>query len=82
MAFDYAAPPMTCAPHGLLARRNPRGLWLAAALAVAVAVPSSPAAAAATTDFPPLAPPSLSHRSQFGLALLPGSGFRVLVPYA
>ena len=72
---------MTCAPTGLLARRPSRGLWQAAALAVAVAVLAWPTRAAAT-DFPPLAPPSLSHRSQFGLALLTGSGFRVLVPYA
>jgi hypothetical protein len=60
--------------------RVTRGLRLVAVLAVMIAVIGSPAAARAT-DFPPLVPPSLSHRSQFGLALLPGSGFRVLVPY-
>jgi hypothetical protein len=76
---------MTCAPNGLLARRRSRWLWLAAAPAVLVAILAGvlgwPAVAAAT-DFPSLTPPSLSHRSQLGLALLSGSGFRVLVPYA
>jgi hypothetical protein len=31
--------------------------------------------------FPTLAPPSLSHERQFGIAVLPGTGFRVLFPY-
>jgi hypothetical protein len=64
---------MTCATE----RRLTRGLCLAV-LTVVVAV--WPAVAGAT-DFPPLVPPSFSHRSQFGLAVLPGSGFRVIVPY-
>ena len=32
--------------------------------------------------FPALVSPSLSHESQLGVALLPGSGYRVLFPYA
>ena len=31
--------------------------------------------------FPDLATPSLSHERQFGVAVLPGSGYRVLFPY-
>jgi hypothetical protein len=31
--------------------------------------------------FPELAAPSLSHERQFGVGLLPGSGYRVLFPY-
>jgi hypothetical protein len=32
--------------------------------------------------FPPLASPSLSHESQLGISVLPGSGFRVLFPFS
>ncbi len=69
---------MTCARKGWLTR----GLRLAALLAVVLVLSRAQPAAAETTDFPPLVPPSLSHRGQIGLALLPGSGFRVLIPYA
>jgi hypothetical protein len=31
--------------------------------------------------FPRLQPPSLLHKDQFGIALLPGSGFRIIAPY-
>jgi hypothetical protein len=44
--------------------------------------PSPPVSAErARPDFPPLAHRSLSHESQFGIAVLGGSGFRALVPY-
>ena len=36
---------------------------------------------ASSQVFPPLASPSLSHRAQFGIALLTASGFRALFPY-
>jgi len=78
---------MTCATDRRLTRGSLPAV-LAAMLAVVVGVVGTPAAVFATdvatdlaTDFPPLVPPSLSHRSQFGLAVLPGSGFRVLIPY-
>jgi hypothetical protein len=64
---------MTCATK----RRLTRGLCLAVLTVVVTVWP----AIGGATDFPPLEPPSLSHRSQFGLAVLPGSGFRVVVPY-
>ena len=50
-------------------------------LTVAGAPARAEAPGAVTTDFPPLTAPSLSHWSQIGLALLPGSGFRVIIPY-
>ena len=31
--------------------------------------------------FPRLQPPSLLHKDHFGIALLPGSGFRIIAPY-
>ncbi len=31
--------------------------------------------------FPRLKPPSLLHRDQFGLAVMPGSGYRIIAPY-
>ncbi|MFL5304777.1 MAG: hypothetical protein ACJ8F1_06165 [Polyangia bacterium] len=31
--------------------------------------------------FPRLKPPSLVHRDQFGLAVMPGSGYRIIAPY-
>jgi len=31
--------------------------------------------------FPRLKPPSLLHRDQFGLAIMPGSGYRIIAPY-
>ena len=72
---------MTCARKGWLTWWLTRGL-MAAVLAVAGAPARAETPAPVTTDFPPLAPPSLSHRSQIGLALLPGSGFRVIIPDA
>jgi hypothetical protein len=44
---------------------------------------TTPAAQAsdASSALPPLARPSLSHQSQIGLSVLPGSGLRVLFPY-
>jgi hypothetical protein len=50
------------------------------ALLVAAPAVAAPAADAATY-FPPLTQPSLSHRGQFGIGALAGSGFRVLIPY-
>jgi hypothetical protein len=47
--------------------------------------PPAPAGAVSVDDgvrvFPTLAAPSLSHERQFGIAVLPGTGFRVLFPY-
>ncbi len=48
-----------------------------AAAAAPVAEPVAPVAAA----FPPLVHRPLSHESQFGIAVLVGSGFRALLPY-
>ena len=31
--------------------------------------------------FPRIAPPSLLHKDQFGVALMPGSGYRIIAPY-
>ncbi len=31
--------------------------------------------------FPRLAPPSLFHKDQFGVSLMPGSGYRIIAPY-
>jgi hypothetical protein len=72
---------MTCALKGWLARQLARALLLVAVLTVAGAPARAEAPGAVTTDFPPLTPPSLSPWSQIGLALLPGSGFRVIIPY-
>jgi hypothetical protein len=52
----------------------------------AQARPADPAAAAAepevaAKEFPPLERPSLVHSPQFGIALLPGTGYRVIFPY-
>ncbi|HTA19268.1 MAG TPA: hypothetical protein VK989_08245 [Polyangia bacterium] len=41
----------------------------------------APAADSATKRFPRLEPPTMSHRLQFGLALLPGTGYRAIFPY-
>ena len=38
--------------------------------------------APAVRVFPPLTSPSLSHESQLGISVLPGSGFRVLFPFS
>lgn len=48
-----------------------------------VAAPAAPAAAdpAATKTFPKLTRPPLNHHLQFGLAVLPGSGYRGIFPY-
>src|SRR5262249_32662891 len=35
----------------------------------------------AAKEFPPLQRPSLVHDTQFGVALLPGTGYRVIFPY-
>ncbi len=52
--------------------------------------PSKPAAGQPGTQlrqpdpakkFPRLKPPSLLHRDQFGLAIMPGSGYRIIAPY-
>jgi hypothetical protein len=48
--------------------------------------PAPPAARAPDADaamkrFPRLAPPTMSHYLQFGLALLPGTGYRAIFPY-
>lgn len=70
-------------------RRLGCGRLLNTALALAVllvaapatSAPASTAAGDAPADFPPLTSPSLSHRGQFGLGVLAGSGLRVLIPY-
>jgi hypothetical protein len=47
-----------------------------------VASPAAPAEApVARKVFPRLKPPSLIHRNQLGLAVLPGTGYRVIAPY-
>jgi hypothetical protein len=43
--------------------------------------PPAPSADDAVRIFPALEPPSLSHERQFGVAISPGGGFRVLFPY-
>lgn len=40
-----------------------------------------PKPAPATKQFPALAAPTLSHKFQFGLAIMPGFGYRFVVPY-
>ncbi len=53
-----------------------------APLPAPVATESVPAPAApATKVFPRLRAPSLLHKNQFGIALMPGIGFRVIAPY-
>ena len=42
---------------------------------------SAPATPPATKRFPRLEQPSLMHVDQFGLAVLPGSGYRIIAPY-
>jgi hypothetical protein len=53
--------------------------------AVEPAPRAAPAPVAARPDpakrFPRLKPPSLLHRDQFGLAVMPGSGYRIIAPY-
>jgi hypothetical protein len=43
--------------------------------------PAAPPPAKPAREFPRLKRPSLSHEMQFGVAVLPGTGYRVLVPY-
>ena len=45
------------------------------------AAPAGPAAPEATKTFPKLSRPPLNHHLQFGLAILPGSGYRGIFPY-
>jgi len=45
------------------------------------APPSPPAPTEGVRVFPTLEPPSLSHDRQLGIAVSPGTGFRVLFPY-
>jgi hypothetical protein len=54
--------------------------------ATSLAAPAPPTApkpigAPATKVFPRLRAPSLLHKNQFGIALMPGIGFRVIAPY-
>jgi len=43
--------------------------------------PPPPPSALGPKEFPPLAKPTLSHKLQFGLALLSGTGYRGIFPY-
>ncbi len=43
--------------------------------------PPAPAVEPATKRFPRLVPPTMSHYLQFGIALLPGTGYRAIFPY-
>jgi hypothetical protein len=43
--------------------------------------PAAPEAASAPRELPRLKRPSLTHDMQFGVALLPGTGYRVIFPY-
>ena len=76
------------------ARRALVGLGVVAALASSARAeppPAAPAPAAAPAAaapaparpkaFPRLVTPTLSHYHQFGIALLPGTGYRVIAPY-
>ncbi|HEX4404923.1 MAG TPA: hypothetical protein VH560_08855 [Polyangia bacterium] len=49
----------------------------------AAPAPAAPApdANAAVKRFPRLEPPTMSHRLQFGLAVMPGTGYRAIFPY-
>jgi hypothetical protein len=49
--------------------------------APANAPPPAPATPPAAKRFPRLKQPSLMHVDQFGLAVLPGSGYRIVAPY-
>jgi hypothetical protein len=55
----------------------------AAAPAASTHAPSAPPAPAgpAAKTFPRLVAPTLSHKDQFGIAVLPGTGYRVIFPY-
>jgi hypothetical protein len=74
-------------PGASRALAEPAGDDPAAAGEEAVAPEEAPAqaparpAAAKRKPFRRLEPPSLSHDMQFGIALLPGSGYRVVFPY-
>jgi len=54
-----------------------------AAPPIAAPQPAPPEAAAPDPRkrFPRRKPPSLYHRDQFGLSLMPGSGYRIIAPY-
>jgi hypothetical protein len=67
-----AAPALTPAPGAAAP---------AAAPAPAPVAATGPAAPEATKAFPKLSRPPLNHHLQFGLAILPGSGYRGIFPY-
>jgi hypothetical protein len=52
-----------------------------AARVVAPPVVAAAPSAAAPKTFPALKPPTMSHDLQFGIALLPGTGYRAVFPY-
>jgi hypothetical protein len=70
-----------CAPCARAADAAPQTATAPAAqTATAPAVPA-PAVEPAPKRFPRLVPPTLSHYLQFGIALLPGTGYRAIFPY-
>jgi hypothetical protein len=60
------------------------GLGLGLALGLGLGAPAARAAEAGPVArvFPQLPSPSLSHESQLGISVSPGSGYRVLFPYS
>jgi len=52
-----------------------------APVAVPEAGPAAPSDASTVAMSPPRLVPSLSHEMQFGLAVMPGDGYRVVIPY-
>jgi hypothetical protein len=69
-----AKPPATDAAASPPAATPPAGTTAAPAA-------SAPAAPARPKTFARLAPPTMSHYQQFGIALLPGTGYRGIFPY-
>ena len=73
----YNAAPMRAAWASIAALLVCGGSVLADPLEPASAPPPS----APMREFPPLRLPSLTHEMQFGIALMPGTGFRSIFPY-
>ena len=65
-----------------IAGAPPAGQLAAAAAASSAATGSDEASAPDPKKrFPRIQPPSLFHKDQFGVSLMPGSGYRIIAPY-
>ena len=76
-APDAAAP----APPAVTDQSAAPPVATAPAVVPAPPVATAPVVVPAPKRFPRLAPPTMSHLLQFGIALLPGTGYRAIFPY-